>query len=147
MTNLRLIIYRCRDFCSVCKRRYDKNDCVMSKKERENKRSVILRKVLRHVQGKSFIRRNQARVHICSSCLALPPALRSRVWQPRVWQTSFRPVRHTRSYLSNYISRLSAASLSFCLSSPHTRRPLATLVFVRSLCFLLPRRKENRSIV
>lgn len=63
------------------------------------------KKVLRRVREKSFIRRNQARVHICSSCLALPLALRTRVWQPRVWQTSFRLVRHTRSYLSNYISR------------------------------------------
>lgn len=97
------------------------------------------KKVLRHIQEKSFIRRNQARVHICSSCLALPLALRTRVWQPRVWQTSFRLVRHTRSYLSNYISRRPRRFLF--RSFPHARES-ATLV-----SFIFPFLSRRRKIV
>lgn len=56
----------------------------------------------------------------------LPASLyRSPVWQPRVWQTSFRPVRHTRSYLSNYISRLSLAF--FFASRPRIRAPVSAV--------------------
>lgn len=59
-------------------------------------------------------------------------SLRTRVWQPRVWQTSFRPIRHARSYLSNYISRRPRRFLFRFF--PHARenpeRSLARLVYI-----------------
>lgn len=123
------------------------NNYVVSKnvvKKKWKQKKPHREKVLRRVQGKSFIRRNQARVHICSSCLALPLALRTRVWQPRVWQTSFRPVRHTRSYLSNYISCRPRRFL-FCSfrARAHNSRLVSS---ADSLCFRLSRR-ENRCFV
>lgn len=95
---------------------------MLQRKEREKKSrhegKRYPRKVPRHVQGKSFIRRNQARVHICSFCLALPArALRTRVWQPRVWQTSFRArTTHSLILIELYIFLVGRAAAFFSLS-------------------------------